>query len=218
MFKLDIFEKITIKQEIGYRLGKLVPFDDEVYKELQGTIVNCCPVSIDIKYLKPNIRPGHCYDRSLRMFYAMKGSVLVRGSLNYFRAKGDIIPPNHGWVERDGFVYDPTFRIKYNKKYYYKMFEVTDVEGITLEEHISKPYVKKYYEDSQLPIEAYKPHGVKRTDLVPTIPLLRGVAEYNPDMKKELDEYLRLIEYEEEEIQEEINTKLKEYGLPLNFS
>ena len=210
-------KQLNLKEIKNYKKGRLTPFDDEYYKELQGTIVNGFPVSIDIKYLKPNIKPGKCWDRSLRMFFAMENSVLVRGSLNYFRVKGEVQSPNHGWVERDGYVYDPTFRIKYDKDTYYKMFDVKDVYKVTKEEYISDPDAKKYYEESKLPIEEYKPYGSKRIDLMMSIPFLEAIAEYHPDMKKELEEYLRLIEYDEGEVQQEIDDKLRGNNINPNF-
>ena len=102
-----ILKKINMLYTDGLLKGKIVPFNDDYYKELSGTIYNTIPVDIDIKYLMPKFKPGKCYDRSLKMFFAMDYSTLVRGSLEYFRMLGDKEGDNHGWVERDGYVYDP---------------------------------------------------------------------------------------------------------------
>ena len=73
----------------GLLNGLIKPFDEELYQELNKTIFLNIPVDLDIKYLKPEVRPGRCYDRSLAMFFAMAKSYLVRGSLEYFRIFGD---------------------------------------------------------------------------------------------------------------------------------
>ena len=105
----------------GIRLGKVQPFDDAYYNELSHTIYCTIPVDFDIKHLLPKSGPKKCYDRSFKMFLAMENSVLVRGSLEYFRMKGDD-GVNHGWVEREDKVYDPTWTIKVDKDFYYKLF------------------------------------------------------------------------------------------------
>ena len=58
---------------------KIVPFNEELYKQMSHTYINGIPVSIHIKYLKPIIPPGKCYDRSLYMFFCFDKSILVRG-------------------------------------------------------------------------------------------------------------------------------------------
>ena len=97
--------KIDSLISIGLEKGLIEPFDDSFYEELNKTIISGIPVDIDIKYLKPVLPPGKCYDRSLKMFLAMEESLLVRGSIEYFRVFGDNSKDNHGWVERDNYVY-----------------------------------------------------------------------------------------------------------------
>ena len=195
----------------GTTLGKVEPFDDDYYKELSNTLFNTIPVNLDIKYLKPTLAPGKCYDRSLKMFMAMENSILVRGSLNYFRVKGDTEEYNHGWVERDGIVYDPTWMSKFDKKLYYQIFKVKRVEKCTKEEYISNSNRKKFYDEvKSTTIDDYKPNGSKKVDLLMTIPLLKRIASHNEEFNKDLNEYLELIEYNEEELKRELDIKIKE--------
>lgn len=199
-----ILKKINMLYTDGLLKGKIMPFNDDYYKELSGTIYNTIPVDIDIKYLMPKFKPGKCYDRSLKMFFAMDNSVLVRGSLNYFRIQGDTEGVNHGWVERYGFVYDPTFRAIFEKDYYYHMFSVSNVETITVDEY--REQNGKYYDDiKNTTIDDFKIGGSKRIDLVLTIPLLEGIAKSDPEFKARLDEYLTEIEYDEQQVSNHID-------------
>ena len=208
LIRTEYFKHLEKLIADGAELGKVVPFDDEYYSELSNTLVNTIPVDLDIKYLKPKTKPGKCYDRSLRMFMAMENSVLVRGSINYFRLKGATNGVNHGWVERDGYVYDPTFKFKFDKDLYYKIFKVKEIEKRTKDEYVSKPETKKFYEEvKNTTLEDYKPNGSRRYELLMTIPLLQNIAKGNKEFLKELDEYLEEIEYDEDEINEELNIR-----------
>ena len=97
--KLLYYKKLNYHFKLGIMKGLIVPYDDQFYKELNKTIIDTYPVGIDIKYIRPKLGPGKCYDRSLKMFFAIENSILVRGSLKYFRLLGDNEGVNHGWVE-----------------------------------------------------------------------------------------------------------------------
>lgn len=58
-------------------------------------------------------------------------------------------------------------------------------------------------------ISDFQPGGSKRTDLCTVIPLVRQIAEYSCDenFKKDLDEYLSLIQYDEKQVYEELVSK-----------
>ena len=45
---------------------------------------------------------------------------LVHGDINIYPKQNY---PNHSWVEKDNYVYDPTDGFKYEKEIYYKLYE-----------------------------------------------------------------------------------------------
>ena len=190
--------KIETLYKLGIKRGLIKPFDEELYQELNKTIFCNIPVDMDIKYLKPTERPGRCYDRSLEMFFAMSNSYLVRGNLEYFRMFGDEEEINHGWVERDNLVYDPTWRCTFNKDYYYKMFKVDNVEKINHEEYcsVSKENEELFISTKQRTRESLRVNGPDRYMLPVSVPLLKGIAENDENFKKELDKYLEEINYD----------------------
>lgn len=206
------FMKLNILFDYGMQHGLIVPFSDFFYEKLNRTIMNTIPVGLDIKYLKPMVRPGKCYDRSLKMFFAMDDSELVRGSLEYFRIQGDEVGENHGWVEKDGCVYDPTWLARFDKDFYYKIFKVTDVNKCNHEEYCAINEINKEYYESvkNTTRESFKEEGKERFSLAMTIPILRSIADSNEDFKRELNKYLEDINYDEEAINERIDSLIEE--------
>ena len=196
----------------GLLNGLIKPFDEELYQELNKTIFLNIPVDLDIKYLKPEVRPGRCYDRSLAMFFAMAKSYLVRGSLEYFRIFGDEEDINHGWVERDNYVYDPTWRCIFDKDYYYKMFKVKKVNRLNHEEYcnISKEYEDLFIKVKSTTRDSLKENGPDRYMLPVSVPLLMGIAEENDSFKSELEKFLEEIEYDYDAIMKSMHEKLYE--------
>ena len=204
--------KINKLLEKGTTKGLIRPFDEELYNELNKTIFCNIPVDIDIKYLKPSVSPGRCYDRSLGMFFAMPNSYLVRGNLKYFKIFGDEEEPNHGWVERDGLVYDPTWRLIFDKNYYYKMFNVEEVVRANHEEfcNVSKENEELFIKVKSTTRESLKENGPDRYMLPVSVPLLRGIAEANEPFKKELELYLEEINYDGEAIMKAMSDEMFE--------
>ena len=209
------FNRINALFNAGIKNGLIIPFNDDFYKELNKTIVNTIPVGLDIKYLRPKISPGKCYDRSLKMFLAMDDSILVRGSLEYFRVQGDTEGENHGWVERYGYVYDPTFKCIIDKDYYYKIFKVRDEYKCNHEEYCNlcdsnRDYYIKVKSTTR---ESLKKDGSDRYQLAMTIPLLLGIANNNEEFRNELATYLKEINYDEEDIQKSIDDEINKAKL-----
>ena len=205
--KLLYYKKLDYQFKFGIIKGLIVPYDDGFYKELNKTIVDTYPVGIDIKYIRPKLGPGKCYDRSLKMFFAIDNSVLVRGSLKYFRLMGDTEGVNHGWVEKDGYVYDPTWLFRFNKDYYYKIFGVEKEYKTTIEEYCncSAENNELYTKIKNTTKESIKNNMLDKLTLYTIVPLLKGLASGNEDLKRELDEYLESVEYDEEDIRISIN-------------
>ena len=212
---MNLITKLYLKRinyllDIGFKNGLIEPFDDDLYRELNQTIFSAIPVDLDIKYLKPNVKPGKCYDRSLKMFFAMDYSTLVRGSLEYFRIFGDNEKENHGWVERDGYVYDPTWLCKFNKDFYYKIFKVKEVNKCSHIEYcqISQENLDFYINTKKITRERLREDNHLRYNLLATIPLLLCLNQDNDEYKKELDQYLKEVNYDEKQIRNALNEEL----------
>lgn len=112
----NLFEK-------GLFDGLIEPFDNTFYERLSHTYINCLPVSIEIKYLKSINGPGHCLDRSLSMFFCFDDALLVRGDGKYFELIYGKNKTFHGWIELDGYVYDPSFMKKIIKYLCLQIFQ-----------------------------------------------------------------------------------------------
>ena len=207
------YTKINLLILKGLNSGLIRSFDDDFYKELNKSIFNTIPVDIDIRFLKPELGPGRCYDRSLKMFFAMDNSLLVRGSLDYFRISGDISDVNHGWVERDNYVYDPTWLKIFDKDYYYKIFNVENVRKCNIEEYCNIADTNKelYQNVKNTTRDSLRNGGPNRYMLATTIPIIREIASSNRDFMKALKSYLEEINYNEIEINEAKNKELKKY-------
>lgn len=197
----------------GIDNGSIVSFDDEFYEKMNHTYISCLPVSMHIKYLKPIIEPGKCYDRSLYMFFCFENAVLVRGNIKYLELRYGKEQAGHGWIEMDGYCYDPSLLLKFKKENYYKIYKPYNVSKTTAEEYKNNcEFNKQVYEDIlNTKLTDFQPNGRKRNDLCTIIPLIQEIAEkrVNTDLKKELDNYLKLIQYDEMQIYEEMSQNMQ---------
>lgn len=202
------FLKMDLLFYKGIKEGKIMPFDEEFYKKMSNKYIACIPISIRIKYLKPLLPPGQCIDRSLYMFICFDDALLVRADLKDLElayGKNDAI---HGWIEIGNYVYDPSLTLRFDKDLYYKIYSPTNIRKETKEDY-KKVNSSFYDEVRSTTIEDFQPGGRKRTDLCLTIPFIKEIAELsnNDDFKKEVNEYLELIQYDEKQIQEELKTE-----------
>ncbi len=170
-------------------------------KKMSHTYVSCLPVSIHMKYLKPIVEPGKCYDRSLYMFFCFPNAVLVRGDNKDLELRYGKDNAGHGWIEMDGYCYDPSLLLRFKKETYYEIYKPYNVSKTTTNEYINCcDSNKQFYEDIvNTNLSDFLPNGRKRTDLCVMIPLVQGIAEAGTDenFKKELNGYLNLIQYDE---------------------
>lgn len=73
---------------------------------------------------------------------------------------------------------------------------------------------KKFYNEVvNTKVTDYLPNGKRRCDLSMVIPLVSGIAKMKNDKNfiSDLDNWLSLIEYDEEQVRNEINEKIKTY-------
>ena len=205
------FAKFRILAEKAYRAGTIMEFDEEIYKKMQNTIIACFPVSFYIKHSNNMFPLGTCYDRSLYMFLALDDAILVRGNnkdLEYNYGKGH---GGHGWVEIGDYVYDPSIMLKIRKDVYYQLYGTSDVVRTDKATYLKE---NKEFVDSVVctDLNEFKPGGKRRLELGILVIQVKTMAEMINDelLTKELNEYLSLIEYDSEQIQQERNKAIEE--------
>lgn len=202
---LNKLQTLTTK---GIKEGKIVPFDDEFYNKMSHVYFNCIPISMHIKYLRPTMGPGKCYDRSLYMFFCFDDSLLVRGDIKVLEVKYGKKQAGHGWIEIGDYVYDPTTLMRYEKEYYYQLYKISNVQKTSKEEY-NKINNNYYDEVRSVSISDFQPNGKKRMDLLVTIPLIKEISALsgNEQFKNEVEEYLEEIQYDSQKIYEESERK-----------
>lgn len=99
--------------------GKLLLYEDELIKRLRDISFQGFPLSISV--LSKIINNGSCYVTSVNLTRGMDYFYLVHGDVNFLDKNYDY--PNHSWVEKDGFVYDPSDGFKWEKNLYYELFK-----------------------------------------------------------------------------------------------
>lgn len=204
------FSKLQILFKKGFEDGSIVPFDDSFYERLSHTYIKCIPVSMHIKYLKPIVGPGKCLDRSLYMFLCFDDALLVIGDLKNLELKYGKEHMCHGWIELGDYVYDPSLLLRFKKDVYYKLYCPTNVHKCNVEQYVEDN--KEFYDDiKQTTLDDYKLGGKKRIELCVMIPLLKGIADKtnNEEFKRDLLYYLSSIQYDEQQISEELNAKFQ---------
>lgn len=199
--------KMELLLKKGIADGSIVPFDEEFYSKINNTYIDGLPVSMHIKYFKPIISPGKCYDRSLFIFFCFDNAILVRGNNKDLELRYGTQCAGHGWVEMDNYVYDPSYLMRFDKDLYYKIFMPTEINKINKEEYCSNEDRKKLYDYvKNTTIEDYKPNGNKRIKLATIIPLVLSLSQLsdNEIFIKDVKEYLSLIEYDKKEVVNEL--------------
>lgn len=209
------FKKIALLFNQGLIDKNIVPFDDEFYERMSHAYFNGIPISMHIKYLKPlPVMPGGCYDRSLLMFFCFPEALLCRGDhkdleLNYGKKNA-----GHGWIEIGDYVYDPSLLKRFDRKLYYNIYMPTNISKCTIADYCSTPKGKELYDDvTKTTIQDLQNPGIKRMNLIATMPLIKEIAEMsgNQDFVRELDKYLAAINYDEQQISKELDLAIGKY-------
>ena len=206
------FSRMKLLFYKGIADKKIIPFDDEFYEKMNHTYISGLPVSIHIKYMKPTLSLGKCYDRSLYMFFCFDNATLVRGDTKDLELKYGKEDALHGWIEMDNYVYDPSLTMRFDKDLYYKIYKPTGVSKCNKDEYCSARERQELYNDiKNTTIDDFKPYGRKRLELSTTMPLLRGIAQNsgNQEFIEALNEFAELTQYNEEDIYNELNEAMK---------
>ena len=137
--------------------GTIRPFDDEFYSSIEGKYYNGLP----IYYYLLRMSMGKCYDASAILGLALGDCEICRGNLKKAPTEcGNEF--GHGWVEKDGMVYDTTWQIITDKHTYYKLFGASRVwkkdskEFFELNKGLSSWEIhdKEYYEKNYIPMDS----------------------------------------------------------------
>jgi hypothetical protein len=139
------------------KTGKIRPFDEKFYSSLDGMYYNGIPVY----YYLMRMNMGKCYDCSAILGLALGDCKICRGNLR----KAPTTSGNnfgHGWVEKDGLVYDTTWQIITDKHTYYKLFGASGVSARDSKQFFEECkgmssweiHDKKYYEENYIPMDS----------------------------------------------------------------
>ena len=137
--------------------GKIRPFDEEFYSSIEGKYYNGIPVY----YYLMRMNMGKCYDCSAILGLALGDCKICRGNLRKAPTRsGNKF--GHGWVEKDGIVYDTTWQIITDKHTYYKLFGASGVWARDSKQFFEdckgmsswEIHDKKYYEENYIPMDS----------------------------------------------------------------
>lgn len=184
----------------GLSKGNIVPFEKELYDRLNKIYFVGIPMSMYLKYLKPNnklLKQG--LDRSLFITMGLKEATLARGNVKNLELEFGKEHALHGWVECGKWVYDPTTLLKFKKDLYYKIYEPTNISYSKPEEYTDDTW---YQEIIHTALKDLKPNGKKREDLIISVPLIQGYANAinNRELSNELGKYLNKVSYKQKEV------------------
>lgn len=108
----------------GIKAGKILPYEMELINRLRDFHYQGVPLSVIVLCFP--ICNRNCYPTSIYLTLGMNSFRLVHGNINIFPKNGEY--PNHSWVEKDGYVYDPTDGYKYEKQLYYQFYNPEVIE------------------------------------------------------------------------------------------
>lgn len=99
----------------GVKSGKIISYEKELIDKLRNFYYQGFPLSVVV--LCFHICNRNCYPTSIFLTLGMDSFRLVHGNIHIYPKNSEY--PNHSWVEKDGYVYDPTDGCKYEKELYY---------------------------------------------------------------------------------------------------
>lgn len=203
LYKRLYFLKMRLLIAQGLTNGNVVPFEKTLYEKLSKVYFSGYPLSLQIKYLIPTSGPGQCEDRSWFITMAFDDALWVSGDLKQLELDYGKKSAWHFWVEHDGWVYDPTSLYKFKKELYYKIFMPTNVIVRTSDVYKKHEWYQNVVNTT---IDDLRPGGKERYHLCVSIPLIKGIADMsgNQQFVDELDEYLKNIEYDYEQIRNDL--------------
>lgn len=99
-------------------MKKILPYEEELLENLRSELYMGVPVSLIVLCFE--ICNTNCYPTAINLTRGMDHFKLIYGDINIY-SKQEY--PNHSWVEKDGYVYDPTDGFKYERDFYYNLYK-----------------------------------------------------------------------------------------------
>lgn len=207
--------KVEFLVKKGIVGGLVTDFNEEFYKKLSQNYIAGMPISMLIKYTSPEHEhasdafEGRCETRSLYMFFCLENATLVSGNLKHLELLHGKEAARHFWIEIDSenSIYEPNTLKKYNRDLFYAIYMPTDVIKQTKDEFCADPGNKETYDlFHSRKIEDLQPGGHNRKDLLLAMPMLYTTAKKsgNDAFVRDVEEYMDLVQYDEDEIMEEM--------------
>lgn len=199
------WEHLLLK--FGTVTGMVSTYEDEVYERLSHFYHSCTPLSIHIRYLKPIVRPGKCYDRSLLLSFAFKNPILVIADVKDLELEYGKEGAWHAFIESDGYVYDPTMLLKIKKSLYYMIRRPSNIQVMTKEKLDAMPFIQGIKNTS---IDDLRNSLEQRANLLTIVPIIQGIIEHsdNDSFKKEYNSFLEDINYDYDTILKEVDNAI----------
>lgn len=204
------FAKFSKLWNEGIAKGLILPIEDEVYQRLDNLFFCSLPISIIIKYLKPNTDLGKCMDRSWLLSAAFENPTLVHADLKYLALKDSSRAPFHYWIENDGWVYCSFSLLKYKKELFYKMYVPTRRRVQSKQELLQNSEYQKILNSSLQSL--LDPTCFDRFYLNVSLPLAEGIARNYGNQKfiDALEEYKKKVDYDYGRICQDMNNAIEE--------
>ena len=127
-------KRFDILMSLAAKVDVVSEFPEELWAEIDKHVFEGEPLG---RLLRRNNDVTTRYERSYALSLAFDKCNLVRGTLPRY---GKILDDDHdldfinGWVEDDQYVYDPTFMKRFDKNFYYYLFDAKVLRQITSEE------------------------------------------------------------------------------------
>lgn len=102
----------------------ILPYESELIDSLRKITYLGIPASIVV--LSFPVRNGQCHLIAMILTHGMSEFKLIRGNINEYPIEDEF--PNHSWIEKDGYVYDPTDGFKYERDLYYELYNPKIIE------------------------------------------------------------------------------------------
>ncbi|MDO4282805.1 MAG: hypothetical protein Q4D02_04135 [Clostridia bacterium] len=202
-------KRIYLLLKIGVFLGKVQLFEEDVYDKLKGFYFNGIPLSIHIKYLKPIMGPGKCYDRSLLLSFGFEHPTLIQADMKDLELKYGKDSAWHYFIESNGYVYDPTMLLKIDKRLYYLMRKPKNMQSWSDKELKAIPLIENIKKTS---INDLRTSLEQRANLLCVVPLIQEIVNdsNNDSFQKEYHDFLVDIQYDFESISKEVDNAIYE--------
>ena len=173
---------------------KIVSYEKELIDRLRDFSYEGIPLSVVV--LCFSICNRNCYPTSIYLTLGMDRFRLIHGDVNIYPKNLEY--PNHSWVEKDGFVYDPTDGYKWEKELYYRVFE---------------PIVVKEYDEETVQNYPFYQETIQRL----------GKNDFDKDAVALILQYLELLEGENPSVNhnfllEEIENFRSKYQITRRYS